>query len=108
MFYDKRRIVADSAEMKSIKEIKNGGIINIVPAKKGPDSVRAGINKLQDYEIIVNPKCVNTIIEFNNYCWEKDAKTGKTTDRPIDEFNHLMDAMRYAAEDLKKSNFSFA
>lgn len=101
-----KRWICDSAEPKSIYDLKRLGI-NAYASKKGADSIRAGINKLQDYEIIVHPKCVNTIIELNNYAWDKDSKTGRTLDRPIDEFNHLMDALRYATESIGKSKFSF-
>lgn len=103
---DKCLIVADSAEPKSIEEVRQFGITRIRPAKKGPDSVRAGIQKLQDYRIYVHPRCVNTLVEFNNYAWAKD-KDGKTLDEPADEYNHLMDAFRYACEKIGRNNFSF-
>ena len=106
VFLANKRWICDSAEQKSIYELKRLGI-NAYSSKKGPDSIRAGINKLQDYEIIVHPKCVNTIIELNNYAWDKDSKTGRTLDRPIDEFNHLMDAFRYATESIGKPKSSF-
>ena len=61
---------------------------------------------MQDYTIIVHPRCTNTIIELSNYTYAVD-KDGKTTNEPIDEYNHLMDAFRYATEDLTKSKFSF-
>lgn len=99
-------ITADSAEPKSIEEVRIAGISRIRPAKKGPDSVRAGIQKIQEYEIFVHPSCPNTIVELSNYIWDKD-KDGKTLNEPIDEYNHLMDAMRYAAEKLGQDNFSF-
>ncbi|MDE7281298.1 MAG: PBSX family phage terminase large subunit, partial [Ruminiclostridium sp.] len=58
--------------------------------------------------IIVHPKCVNFITEISNYSWEKDALSGKPVNRPCDNLNHLMDAMRYAMEDLGRGNyFSF-
>lgn len=106
MFFQNKKWICDCAEPKSIYELKRLGI-NANPSKKGVDSVRAGINKLQDYEIIVNPKCVNTIIELSNYAWDKDVKNNRVLDRPVDEFNHLMDALRYATEGLGKSRFSF-
>lgn len=107
MGYANRRIIADSAEPKSIEEVRQFGLHRVVPAKKGPDSVRAGIQKLQDYKIIVHPKCFNTIIELSNYVWDVDKDTGKQINEPIDEYNHLMDAMRYACEKLGQANFSF-
>lgn len=103
---EKKMVYADSAEPKSIKEIKNLGCW-LEPCEKGGDRKRAGINKLQEYQIIVDPKCINTIIELNNYCWEKDKKTGITKDVPIKEFDHLMDALRYAMEAAQEPNMHF-
>lgn len=106
MGYGNELIKADSSEPKSIEEVRGFGLRRIRPAKKGPDSVRAGIQKLQDYEIFVHPKCVNALVEFNNYIWDKD-KDGKVLNEPIDEYNHFMDAMRYASEDIGHRTFSF-
>ena len=62
----------------------------------------------RSFHIFVHPKCVNFLKEIANYTWDKDTKTGKTMNKPIDDFNHLMDAMRYALEDFSRSNaFSF-
>ena len=74
--------------------------------KKGNDSIRAGILKLQAYKIIIHPTCNNTIIEFNNYVWDKD-KDGKLLDQPINDYNHIMDSFRYACENLGGDNFSW-
>lgn len=87
--YDKCLIMADSSEPKSIEEVRLKGIQRIRPAVKGPDSVRAGIQKLQEYHIYVHPRCVNTIIELNNYAWDVD-KDGRTLNEPIDSFNHCL------------------
>ena len=95
--YAKERITADSAEPKSIDELRSMGM-RIKPALKGRDSVRNGIQWIQDLEIIIHPRCVNTITEISNYTWDKD-KFGTTLNVPIDDFNHLLDAMRYALED---------
>jgi len=100
-------VVADSSEPKSIEEVRIAGIQRIRPAKKGPDSVRAGIQKLQDYTIYVHPRCPNTLVEFNNYIWKLSKETGKPTNEPEDAYNHIMDAIRYACEKLAQSNFSF-
>lgn len=98
MGYAKEKITADSAEPKSIDELRMLGLRRIVPALKGKDSINHGIQFIQDYEIIVHPRCVNFITEISNYAWDKD-KTGRTLkNSPIDDFNHLMDAMRYAVE----------
>lgn len=104
--WDKELIKADSAEPRSIEEVRQLGLTRIRPAKKGPDSVRAGILKLQDYEIIVHPSCEHAIIELNNYVWDKNTD-GKVINQPIDEYNHLMDPLRYACENLGGNNFSF-
>lgn len=106
LHWDKELIKADSAEPKSIEEVRQLGLTRIRPAKKGPDSVRAGILKLQDYEIIVHPRCEHTIIELNNYVWDKNTE-GKIMNEPIDDYNHLMDPLRYACENLGGNNFSF-
>lgn len=104
--YDKCLIIADSAEPKSIEEVRQFGCQRIRPAKKGPDSVRAGILKLQDYTIYVHPRCSNTLVELNNYVWDED-KDGKKINVPLDDYNHLLDALRYACEKLGQNNFSF-
>nr|DAW36894.1 MAG TPA: terminase large subunit [Caudoviricetes sp.] len=98
MGYSKERIKADSAEPKSIDRLWDLGIRRIERAKKGRDSVRYGIDNLRDYRIIIHPKCVNFITEISNYTWREDPKTGRKLNEPVDDFNHLMDAMRYATE----------
>lgn len=98
MGYSKERIKADSAEPKSIDRLWDLGIRRITRAKKGRDSVRYGIDNLRDYHIIIHPKCVNFITEISNYTWREDPKTGRKLNEPVDDFNHLMDAMRYATE----------
>ena len=96
--FRKEKITADSAEPKSIDQLKGLGMDRIRGAKKGKDSINNGIQFIQDYKIIIHPKCVNFITEINNYSWEKD-RFGKSLNKPIDDFNHLMDAMRYALEE---------
>ena len=96
MGYAKARITADSAEPKSIDELK-GFNLRVSPAKKGRDSVMNGIQWIQDLEIIIHPRCVNFLTEITNYTWAQD-KFGNKINAPIDGFNHLMDAMRYSLE----------
>ena len=96
MGYGKERITADSAEPKSIDELKGLGL-RVKGAKKGKDSIKNGIQWIQDLEIIVHPQCVNFLTEIGNYTWDSD-KFGNKLNEPIDDFNHLMDAMRYALE----------
>lgn len=107
MGYVKERIRADSAEPKSIDRLRELGIKNIKAARKGKDSVNNGIDFIQDFEIIIHPRCVNFLTEISNYTWDTD-RFGKRINKPIDDFNHLMDAMRYALEDLIRGEaFSF-
>ena len=96
MGYSKENIVADSAEPKSNDELRSLGL-KVTRATKGPDSVRSGYQWIQDLEIWIHPRCVNFMTEISNYGFQKD-KFGKLTNTPIDDFNHLMDAMRYALE----------
>lgn len=96
MGYGKEKIIADCAEPKSIDQLKGYGL-RVKGAEKGKDSVNNGIQFIQDFEIIIHPRCVNFLTEISNYTWDKD-KLGNKLNRPIDDFNHLMDAMRYALE----------
>mgnify|MGYP004460135055 CR=1 FL=1 len=99
MGYAKERIRADCAEPKSIDELREVGLYRITPARKGRDSINNGIQYIQDYRIVIHPRCVNFLTEISNYTWAEDKFGGKLN-RPIDAFNHLMDAMRYALEDV--------
>jgi len=94
--YGKERITGDSAEPKSNDELKSYGL-HVTGAKKGPDSIKNGIQWIQDFEIIVHPRCVNFLTEISNYTWDKD-RFGNKLNVPVDDFNHLMDAMRYGLE----------
>ena len=108
MGYAKERIRADSAEPKSIDRLRELGVTHITAARKGKDSVNNGIDYLQDYQMIVHPRCVKFEMEISNYSWDTDRKTGKRLNAPIDDFNHLMDAMRYGCEEfIKGETFSF-
>lgn len=101
--FKKEIIVADSAEPKSIDHLKGLGLYRIKASKKGKDSVNAGIQFIQDFKIFIHPRCVNFLTEISNYAWDKD-KFGKAVNKPIDDFNHLMDAMRYALEDYMRNS----
>jgi phage terminase large subunit len=87
-------IVADSADPRTITDlrIKN---LNAIPATKGPDSVRNGIKRIQDYEIIVTADSLNLIKELRNYVWHD-----KRSEMPVDAFNHQIDPLRYAFDKL--------
>lgn len=107
MGYAKEKITADSAEPKSIDELRELGLYSIKKARKGKDSINNGIQYIQGFKIYIHPRCVNFITEIGNYTWEVD-KSGAKLNKPIDDFNHLLDAMRYALEDfLKGETFSF-
>lgn len=119
MGYAKEKIVADSAEPKSIYELRQGlieevpvsdspgamklyrtySLPNITSAVKGADSVNNGISRIQEYHINVHPNCENTILELTNYSWELD-NAGVPTGKPEKDFDHLMDALRYALNTL--------
>ena len=97
-------VIADSSEPKSIHELHGYGL-NVHPARKGPDSVRAGIQYLQSKPLLVTSSSANLIKELRNYKWRED-KNGKVLNEPVDMFNHTLDAMRYAAT-FNQSNPNF-
>lgn len=86
-------VFADSAEPKSIEEIRRRGK-DIRPVRKGKDSIMYGISTMQDQEYLVTSNSVNLIKEFRYYSWDKD-KTGNKLNKPIDKYNHAIDAVRY-------------
>ena len=103
--FAKSVIIGDSEDPRTINELRLLGLRGIRGAKKGKGSVLGGIQKLQDYEIIVSPACPHTIEALSNYAWKKDKVTGELLNEPEHDFSHLMDALRYATEELKKPNF---
>lgn len=106
MGYGGQRIVCDSAEPKSIAELQDEGI-KAEPSRKGKDSVNHGIQLIQNYEIVVHPRCTEFYKEISNYCWAKD-RDGKLTNKPDHEFSHGMDSMRYGVSKLLlPDTFSF-
>lgn len=100
--FGKSTIIADSAEQKSIEELRRSGLYRIYPASKGQGSILQGLQKLEQYDIIVDPSCTHTITELENYAWKKDKATGEYINTPIDEFNHCIDALRYSLQCLEK------
>lgn len=90
------QIVADSAEPKSIAELKTFGLW-VEDAKKGPDSILHGIEILQRYKWNVTSRSLNVIQELRNYQWKTDKQTGRQLNIPVDGFNHALDAIRYVA-----------
>lgn len=99
-------IVCDSAEPKSIAELQEEGI-RAEPSRKGRDSVTHGIQLIQNYRIIIHPRCCEFIKEIENYCWGKDA-SGRLTNKPDHEFSHGPDSLRYGVGKLLlPDTFSF-
>lgn len=97
MGYAKEQIIADSAEPKSNDRLRTLGITKLKGAKKGKDSIMNGISFIQEFKIWVHPRCVNFLTEISNYQWDKD-KMGHQINKPIDDFNHLLDSLRYGLE----------
>lgn len=103
MGYSKEKITGDSSEPKSIDRLYELGLRRIRKARKGKDSIMNGIDYIQDFKIYIHPRCVNFLTEISNYTWDED-KNGTRINKPIDDFNHLMDAMRYALEDYSRGS----
>lgn len=99
-------VYADSSEPKSIDEIRSFGV-NIIAAQKGQGSVNQGIAFIQDQRISVPKASLNLIKEYRNYMWETD-KDGRILNKPIDIFNHCMDAIRYRMETYWRNSNSIA
>lgn len=102
--YAKERITADSSEKKSIAEMKREGIERIKPSMKGADSIMAGIQFISQYDIVVDERCYKTIEELDNYTWKKDKQTDEYYNEPVDTYNHCIDSLRYAVEELMIKN----
>lgn len=90
----KDKSYGDSAEKKSIAEIKRKGV-NMEATEKGKDSVIHGIQWISQYHLVVDERCFKVIEELENYTWQKDKKTGEYINEPVDAFNHTIDAIRY-------------
>ena len=91
------RVICDSAEPKSIAELRNYGV-DAQPAIKGKDSVLFGIQWLQQQTIVIDEKCINTKNEFMGYKWKED-KNGIAMRQPVERNDHIIDATRYAYEE---------
>jgi phage terminase large subunit len=99
----KRYIVGDSAEPKSISELRQYGLV-IVGAEKGRDSVNAGIQLMQQYDMLVTKRSLNLIKELRGYVWMTD-KSGAALNKPVDYLNHGIDGLRYICQNrLGKKN----
>ena len=100
-------VYADSAEPKSIAELNSYGH-NILPVSKGRDSIVYGLNLINQNKVYVTSRSKNLINELRNYIWMVD-KSGNKLNKPIDAYNHAIDAMRYAItsqlENLNKGTY---
>jgi len=85
----KSLVYADSAEVRLISDLRKSGL-SIVPTQKGAGSILEGIKIVQDYKLVVDPTSINLVKELNNYSWKEKGLL------PIDNYNHLLDALRYA------------
>lgn len=99
--YQKEVIIGDSAEPKSIAELRIQGIDRMQSARKGKDSVLNGIQFIQQFKIVIDERCFKTIEEFDNYTWVKDKSTDEYINKPVDTYNHSIDAIRYALESAR-------
>ena len=107
MGYAKEWISADGEDLRAIDTLSEYGLSGIEKALKGPGSVNNGIDYLQDFEIVIHPKCENFHAEISTYKWKTD-RTGKTLNEPEGKNNHAMDDFRYSAERFHGGkNFSF-
>ena len=95
-------ITADSARPETVSYMKRQGF-RIVPAIKGPGSLEDGIEFLRSFDIVVHPRCKHTIDELTLYSWKTDPLTGQILPVLADKDNHVIDALRYALEALRRA-----
>lgn len=100
---EKWPIVADSARPETISHMRKNGFPKIMTAVKGPKSVEEGIEFLKNYDIVVHPRCTHTIDELSLYSYKKDPLTGRILPLLEDKKNHVIDALRYACEGVRRS-----
>lgn len=94
---------ADSARPESISYLARHGIKNCVGVKKWPGSVEDGVQHMRSYkQIIIHPRCVGTILESRKYSYKVDRLSGDILPQIVDDYNHYMDAIRYALSPIIK------
>jgi len=96
-------MVADTSRPETISYLKRNGFPLIIPAVKGARSVEEGIEFLKSYDIIVHPRCQHLIDELTTYSWKVDQLTGLVLPALEDKDNHLIDALRYAVEGMRRA-----
>lgn len=99
---DKFEITADSSRPETISHMKRRGF-SIAPAVKGKNSVEDGISFLKNFEIFVHPRCRHTIAELTHYSWKVDRISGAVLPQLADSNNHVIDALRYALEGVRRA-----
>lgn len=95
-------ITADSARPETISHMQRHDYPRVEPARKGPGSVEEGVTFLQDYDIVVHPRCVHTIDELTLYSYKTDPVTGIVLPVLEDKKNHVIDSLRYSVEPVRK------
>jgi phage terminase large subunit len=105
---EKWPIVADSARPETISHMRKNGFPKIMGAVKGAKSVEEGIEFLKNYDIVVHPRCRHTIDELSLYSYRTDPLTGRVLPLLQDKKNHVIDALRYACEGVRRTNISKA
>jgi phage terminase large subunit len=103
---EKWPIVADSARPETISHMRKNGFPKIMGAVKGAKSVEEGIEFLKNYDIVVHPRCRHTIDELSLYSYRTDPLTGRVLPLLQDKKNHVIDALRYACEGVRRTNIS--
>ena len=105
---EKWPIVADSARPETISHMRKNGFPKIMSAVKGPKSVEEGIEWLKSYDIVVHPRCVHTIDELMLYSYKTDPATNQVLPILEDKKNHVIDALSYACEGVRRANSTAA
>jgi phage terminase large subunit len=100
---EKWPMVADSARPETISHMRRNGFPKIMPAVKGPKSLEEGIEFLKTYDIVVHPRCKHTIDELTLYSYKIDKLTGNILPLLDDKKNHIIDALRYACEGVRRA-----
>ena len=95
-------IVGDSSRPETISHLQKNGYPRLYPSVKGPGSVEDGVEFLKSYDIVVHPRCKHTIKELTNYQYVKDPATGEITGKLKDKDNHVIDALRYGCEAVRR------